>query len=107
MEPTGASRSRSTIDDANLGALGRWAASLIAVLGSEVLGELGRFSRIPGPGATLTIRRTRDGFTAQVTGAIVGGRVEPLTPDSIRSIVVEVNGEDQLLDPEVSSWQGR
>ena len=102
MDSIGVRPERSAVDDANLGALGRWAASLILVLGAEVLAELGHFSRVAVPGSTITIRRTRDGFTAQITGAVVGGRAEPLTPDSIRSIVVEVNGEDQPLDAEVS-----
>lgn len=106
MESIGAGPERPAIDDANLGALGRWAASLLTAFGAEVLGELTRFSRGAGPGAMITIRRTREGFTAQITGAIVGGRAEPLTPDSIRSIVLEAEGEGQQPDPEVTSWEG-
>jgi hypothetical protein len=65
--------------------------SLLTTLGTEVLGELGRFSRAAGPGAMITIRRTHDGFTAQVTGSIVGGRPEPLSLQAIHGLTTEVD----------------
>ena len=51
----------------------------MAIIGAEVLYQLTRFSKEAAPGAMLTIRCTRDGFTAQVTGPIVGGSATPLT----------------------------
>jgi len=70
-------------------ALARWAAAVAEVLGTDVLRELLAFSRTAGPGAMITIRRTRDGFTAQVTAPIVGGPPRPVTPDSIEELMPE------------------
>ena len=96
-------RIRPTSED-GLRELGRWAAELVVTLGAEVLGELARFSRATGPGAMITIRRTRDGFTAQVTGAIVSGRVTTLDVDSIGAIAAVIDGSH--LDAEPKEWHG-
>ena len=74
-------------EDPALETLGRWAASLGDRLGLEVLREIAEFSKDAGPGAMLTIRHTRDGFTAQVTGAIVGGPPMPLTSEVIEELM--------------------
>jgi hypothetical protein len=42
------------LNDGTILALGRWMASLVATLGTEVMKELGRFSRAAGPGAMRT-----------------------------------------------------
>ena len=68
-------------------ALGRWIAALVEVLGLRVMTELVEFASDSEPGAMITIRHTRDGFTAQVTGSIVGGHPQPLTPQAIRALV--------------------
>jgi hypothetical protein len=77
------------VTETTLRALGQWAFALASVFGVEVLRELGGFSRAAGPGAMITIKRTRDGFTAQVTGAIVGGRGVPVTVGELESITLE------------------
>jgi hypothetical protein len=68
-------------------ALWRWTASLGESFGVQVLTELVAFTNEAEPGAMLTIRRTRDGFTAQTTGRIVGGQPQPLTPQAIRDLL--------------------
>ena len=98
VESMRAHRVPYTVNEATLHALGRWAVTLLNVMGVGVLGELGRFSRSAGPGAMITIKRTRDGFTAQVTGAIVGGGAEPLSVDAIQMLTVEIDGNGALLN---------
>jgi len=61
----------------------RWAATLAELVGVRILQTLTEFSRSAGPGSMITIKRTGDGFTAQVTGPIVKGTPEPLTMDSL------------------------
>lgn len=96
-------RMRPTSED-GLRELGRWAAELVVTLGAEVLGELARFSRATAPGAMITIRRTRDGFTAQVTGGIVSGRAKTLDVDSIGAIAAVIDGLSP--DAEPAEWHG-
>jgi|SRR5262245_44873884 len=81
----------SAISEVTVLALGRWTASLLSLLGVEVLRELKRFSKMAGPGAMITIRRTRGGFTAQVTDAIIGGRAHGLSQGQIGRLAQ--NGE--------------
>ena len=83
-------RVRPAIGEMTLMGLGHWAVGMLSALGTEVLQELGRFSREAGPGSMITIRRTRGGFTAQVTGAIVAGH-RALTPESIREMTLGVD----------------
>jgi hypothetical protein len=64
-----------------------WAVHLARELGAEVAGELTRFVRSDAPGAQITIRRTRDGLTAQVTGPIVGGRPREMTLELIEELM--------------------
>jgi len=71
--------------------LGRWAATLLERVGTHVLQTLTEFSRSAGPGSMITIKRTRDGFTAQVTGPIVGGTPEPVTVESLTTLVEEID----------------
>lgn len=94
MDPPGV---HYLVTEASIRSLGRWAAALLGTLGSEVLRELGRFARGAGPGSMITIRRTRDGFTAQVTGAIVGGRPAPISPDLIQLVTGEVDGDPTCM----------
>lgn len=75
-----------------LDALGRWAATFVAAVGAGVLRELTSFSRAARPGSMITIKCTRDGFTAQVTGSIVGGRPLPLTAAEVAAIVDDIEG---------------
>ena len=84
------------LTEASLRALAQWAAALLTVMGAQVLAELGRFSRGAGPGAMITIKRTRDGFTAQVTGAIVGGGAEPLTADAIVAVALDMMETERI-----------
>jgi len=69
--------------------LGRWTASFATLVGPEVLRELARFSQEAGPGAVFTVSCTRDGFTAQTIGPIVGGHVA-CSPDEILRIAAEL-----------------
>jgi len=92
MEPLRESQVEYAMSRVTVLALGRWMASLLSILGAEVLGELRRFSKAAGPGAMITIRRTRDGFTAQVTGAIVGGRWHPPSASDISRIATDEEG---------------
>ena len=69
--------------------LGYWAASFTSLVGADVLKELATFARTAGTGSMLTIRCTRDGFTAQTTGPIVGGRVAT-TPDDVLELAAEL-----------------
>jgi hypothetical protein len=69
--------------------LGHWTASFTALVGPDVLKELANFARTAGAGSMLTIRCTRDGFTAQTTGPIVGGRVAT-TPDEVIELAAEI-----------------
>ena len=87
---------RSLLDEGNVRVLGRWAASVLGSLGPNVLRELGRFTQLAGSGAMITIRRNRDGFTAQVTGPIVGGATEPLTPAAIWAMTREIEGNGAI-----------
>ena len=68
----------------------RWISRLTQIVGLEVLHQLTRFSREATPGAMLTIRCTRDGFTAQTTGAIVGGSARPLTREAADELLQEI-----------------
>lgn len=79
------------VTDEQLAELGRWAGELVNVLGTRVMRSLAQFSRDAEPGAMLTVRCTRDGFTAQTTGPIVGGRPEPLTLDAIDILTREAD----------------
>ena len=87
---------RSLLDEGNVRVLGRWAASVLGSLGPNVLRELGRFTQLAGSGAMITIRRNRDGFTAQVTGPIVGGTTEPLTAMAIWAMTREIEGNGAI-----------
>jgi hypothetical protein len=71
------------------GALGTWAASLVQILGPDVIRELARFARTTDVGGMITVRRTRDGFTAQVTGPIVGGGQQRVTPEFVQKLIRE------------------
>ena len=71
--------------------LERWAASFVALVGADVIRELASFSREAGPGSMITIRCNRDGFTAQVTGPIVGGRSQLMTPEAIFVMETELD----------------
>ena len=71
--------------------LGRWAVTLIELVGIRVLQTLAEFSRTAGPGSMITIKRTRDGFTAQVTGPIVGGPPEPINMRSLTTFMEEID----------------
>ena len=84
-------------NDGMLSTLGTWASRLLEVLGAQVVAELSRFARDAGPGAMITIRRTRDGFTAQVTGAIVGGGPAELSPQAIRALILEADGDTNVI----------
>jgi hypothetical protein len=64
-----------------------WAMQLAHVLGADVMRELTRFTRMEVPGAQVTIRRTRDGLTAQVTGPIVGGRRRDVTLELVEELI--------------------
>lgn len=79
------------VTDEQLASLGRWAGELVNVLGTRVVRSLAEFARDAEPGAMLTVRCTRDGFTAQTTGPIVGGRPEPLTLDAIEMLTREAD----------------
>ena len=68
-----------------------WAAHLAHELGADVVRELTRFARMSAPGAQITIRRTRDGLTAQVTGPIVGGRPKEMTLELIEELIEGTN----------------
>jgi hypothetical protein len=75
--------------------LARWADAIAVTLGADVLLELVGFARTAGAGAMMTIRCTRDGFTAQVTGPIIGGRVRALSDE----VVVLMDQElDQAIE---------
>lgn len=74
-------------DEATERALGRWAHRLACALGPRVLEELAGFSRGATPGAMITIRSTRDGFTSQTTSSIVGGGPVPPTVRAITDLV--------------------
>lgn len=74
--------------------LGRLTASLADAIGLRVLVELAAFARQAQSGAMLTIRRTRDGFTAQTTGQIVGGKPQPLTHQAIRDLLSLLDRSD-------------
>jgi hypothetical protein len=71
--------------------LGRWAASFATLVGADVVRELAAFSRGAAPGSMITVRCNREGFTAQVTGPIVGGRGRLLTPEQIIDIANELD----------------
>jgi len=77
--------------DAQLAELGRWFLAVSDALGARVIQSVTDFARTAEPGAMLTVRRTRDGFTAQTTGSIVGGAPEPFTLDAIDAITREAN----------------
>ena len=66
-----------------------WAVQLTDVLGADVMRELTRFARMEVPGAQVTIRRTRDGLTAQVTGPIVGGQRRDVTLEFVEELIRE------------------
>lgn len=66
-----------------------WAVRLADVLGADVMREITHFARMDVPGAQITIRRTRDGLTAQVTGPIVGGRCRELTREFVEELIEE------------------
>jgi hypothetical protein len=68
-------------------ALGRWAHRLACTLGPRVLEELASFSRDATPGAMITVRATRDGFTSQTTSSIVCGGPVPPTVRAITDLV--------------------
>lgn len=68
-------------------ALGRWAVRLAELVGAPVLQSLTEFSRSAGPGSMITIKRTHDGFTAQVTGPIVAGASEPATVEMLSTLM--------------------
>lgn len=92
--------SSSTLPESQLSAIGshdailaRWASTVADALGSDVLFELTGFVKSAGPGAMVTIRCTRDGFTAQVTGPIVGGKVR-----SLADVVVLMDEERGPID---------
>lgn len=70
-------------------AMAVWAETLADSLGAQVLKELTRFAREATPGAMLTIRRTRDGVTAQFTGAIVGGTPQEVTLEFVEEMIEE------------------
>jgi hypothetical protein len=74
-------------------ALGRSMASLLSFLGVEVLRELKWFSRAARPGSMITIRRTREGFTSQVTDAIIGGHAHRCSASEIRRMAQ--NGDSE------------
>lgn len=65
----------------------RWAFRLGDALGAEVLRALTGFARSHTPGSMITVRCTRDGFTAQVTSAIVGGQPRQLTPEDMEELL--------------------
>jgi hypothetical protein len=80
-------------DEATERALGRWAHRLACALGPRVLEELAGFSREATPGAMITIRATRDGFTSQTTSSIVGGGPVPPTVRAMMDLA-----GDELFD---------
>jgi hypothetical protein len=72
---------------------GEWVGRVADIVGIDALLALAAFGRSAQPGAMLTIKCTRDGFTAQVTGPIVGGAPQPLTTDGIDELIEELEGE--------------
>jgi hypothetical protein len=71
--------------------LGRWGTTLAGLVGIPILQTITEFSRSAEPGSMITIKRTRDGFTAQVTGPIVGGVHEAFTMNSLSSFLEEID----------------
>jgi hypothetical protein len=68
---------------------GAWAIHLAQVLGADVMQELTTFARMDVPGAQITIRRTRGGLTAQLTGPVVGGPPREPTPEFMQELIQE------------------
>ena len=56
----------------SLPTLTRWAIVFADAVGAVLMREMIDFIGEAKPGAMLTLRLTRDGFTVQVTGPIVG-----------------------------------
>jgi hypothetical protein len=83
LSATQARRFDRADDPARRDVLARWAEAIVESLGAEVLVELAGFAKNAGPGSMMTIRCTRDGYTSQVTGPIVGGRVKHLSDDVV------------------------
>ena len=78
--------------------LAGWAGNLVRTLGPEVVRELSRFVGTTRAGGMITVRRTRDGFTAQVTGPIVGGGSADLTVEVARELERDVR--EATTEPE-------
>jgi hypothetical protein len=87
------SQELGTPDDMNVSPLGRWAARFAQAVGLRVLHQLIVFSRNATPGSMITIKCTREGFTAQVTGSIVGGRSAPISQAEMRDLMEDIEWE--------------
>lgn len=71
--------------------LGRWLASFAMLVGEDVLHELSAFARTAGEGSAITIRCIGEGFAAQHTGPIVGGRSRLLSSEDIAEFARELD----------------